>query len=329
MKNKSISSQSIFGEYKKTEDRVTAALLQVIQAGGQMVVERLFGDHFDIPSNEINVIPQSYQKQSNPDGEISCDSKYNIFIESKIVPGAINEKQLIKHMELTNPAQCRYLIYLTPDIEKPMLLQHFMVEWMDWETILGKLAEIVAEGLASELLEYLIKQFSIFVKHLVYDKMESRHYFGDNCFDDSDYGEFDNYGKDKRVIIVGGRWGEDVALNYGFYACQPYRYFRPASYMAFYHQNRIKYLFEIIGDPVQTVDLRAIPDISGTDYFTVKESHYAGDLRKYFKLEIVQTFNPEIVNNKLSKNGKSCAFIQGQTYTTYDRIMKATKTSDL
>ena len=98
-----------------------------------MVVERLFGDHFDIPSNEINVIPQSYQKQSNPDGEISCDSKYNIFIESKIVPGAINEKQLIKHMELTNPAQCRYLIYLTPDIEKPMLLQHFMVEWMDWE----------------------------------------------------------------------------------------------------------------------------------------------------------------------------------------------------
>lgn len=115
MHNKSISNQSIFGEYKKPEDRVTAALLHVIQVGGQMVVERLFGDHFDIPSNEINVIPQSYQKQSNPDGEISCDSKYNIFIESKIVPDAINEKQLLGHMALTNPAQCRFLIYLTPD----------------------------------------------------------------------------------------------------------------------------------------------------------------------------------------------------------------------
>lgn len=329
MNNKSISSQSIFGEYKKPEDRVTAALLHVIQVGGQMVVERLFGDHFDIPSNEINVIPQSYQKQSNPDGEISCDSKYNIFIESKIVPNAISETQLKGHMALTNSAQCRYLIYLTPDTVKPMLLQHYMVEWMSWETVIGKLAEFVAEGLASELLAYLIKQFILLVKHLVLSRKQKDSSTGIVSDYDKDVISDYDEDKDQRVIIVGGSWGEDVALKYGVYLCQPYRYFKPANYISFYHQNRIKYLFKIIGKPKESVDLRTIKELVKTDYFIVKEPHYAGDPRKYFNIELVREFNPEIANNKISKNGTSCAFTQKQVYTTYNRIMKATKTSDL
>lgn len=324
MNKKSISNQSIFGEYKKPEDRVTAALLHVIQVGGQMVVDRLFGDYFDIPSNEINVIPQSYQKHSNPDGEVSCDSKYNIFIESKIVPNAINEKQLMGHMALTNPAQSRFLIYLTPDPVKPMLLQKFMVEWMNWEAVLEKLAEIVAEGLASELLKYLIDQFVLLVKHLVLEKKQKV------CSTDvvCDYYNYDE-DRDQRVIIVGGSWGEDVALKYSVYVCQPYRYFKPARYIAFYHHNRIKYLFEIIGTPIESVDLRSIKNLVKSDYFTIKEPHYAGDPRKHFKLELVHEFNPEIVNDKISKNRTPCAFTQKQAYTTYKKIMKAKKTSQL
>lgn len=323
MHNKSISNQSIFGEYKKPEDRVTAALLHVIQVGGQMVVERLFGDHFDIPSNEINVIPQSYQKQSNPDGEISCDSKYNIFIESKIVPDAINEKQLLGHMALTNPAQCRFLIYLTPDIKKPILLHHHLVEWMSWDTVLEKLVEIVEDGLTGELLKYLIEQFILLVKHLVFTKKRK------DCTTDVVCDNDEDRDKDKRVIIVGGSWGEDVALKYNVYACQPYRYFKPARYIAFYHQNRIKHLFEIIGTPKESVDLRIIKDLVKSNYFTVKEPHYAGDQRKYFKLKHVHEFSPEVKNDKTSQNGNPCAFTQKQAYTTYDKIMKATKTSDL
>lgn len=76
--SKSIEEISIFGEYRKPEDRVTAALLHVLNAGGQPITERLFGNLFDIPSNSINIFSQSYQGDSIPDGEISCDCKYNI-----------------------------------------------------------------------------------------------------------------------------------------------------------------------------------------------------------------------------------------------------------
>ena len=54
--SREIKDISAFGEYKKPEDRVTAALLHVLNAGGQPVVERLFGDLFDLPNNDINII---------------------------------------------------------------------------------------------------------------------------------------------------------------------------------------------------------------------------------------------------------------------------------
>lgn len=319
---KQITDQSIFGEYKKAEDRVTAALLHVINAGGQMVVERLFSDYFDIPSNNINVIPQSYHKDSIPDGELSCDCKYNIFIESKIISNAINEEQLKNHISLTNTAQNRYLIYITPDKTHPEILQNFMVEWMDWHTVVNRLLGIIADELAGELLTFLINQFVLLVDHLVYSEKKPREVLKDIDYDP-------DFGKDERVIIVGGRWGEDVALNYGFYACQPNRYFKPARYIAFYHQNRIKYLFEIEGNPIESVDLRSIPHISSSTYFTDKDSHYAGNPCKYFKLKQIQTFESEITNDKVDKNGNPCAYIQGQAYTTYEKITNSIKTSQL
>lgn len=326
MNKRSISDHSIFGEYKKTEDRVTAALLHVINEGGQLVVERLFGDLFDIPSNNINVIPQAYHGSSNPDGELSCDCKYNIFIESKIKPNDINEKQLKNHIALTNPADNRYLIYLTPDKKKPLLLQSLMVEWLDWQTIIERLLGIIADEVVSDLVVFLIKQFIMLVEHVVYKKREKNRCSNDH---EDDALPLEEYGKEERVIIVGGHWGEDVALDYGFYACQPYRYFKPARYIAFYHQNRIKYLFEIIGEPKESERLDIISKVVTSNYLTAKEPHYDGSPRKYIELKLVSTFEPEIVNDKKDKNGKPCAFVQGQTYTTFDNIMKANKTSQL
>ena len=329
MTKRSISDHSIFGEYKKTEDRVTAALLQVINEGGQMVVERLFGDMFDIPSNTINAIPQSYQGNSNPDGELSCDCKYNIFVESKIVPNAIKEEQLKHHLELTNPAESRFLVYITPDTLKPQILQSLNVDWMCWNDVVERLLGIIADGLAWDLLKYLIKQFELLVKHVVSHKIEDAELDGaiDDNVDNVD--GYEDPEKNERVIIVGGHWGEEVAKDYGFYACQPNRYFKPAQYIAFYHQHRIKYLFEIKDAPIESTDLRKVSYVTSSSYLSKKEPHYAGDHRKCFRLELVQEFNPVIMNDKLDKNNNLCAFLQRQTYTTYDRIIKASKTSQL
>lgn len=302
---KSILQTTIFGEYKKPEDRVTAALLHVIQIGGDLVIQKLFGDIFDIPSNEITVVPHSNQGDSIPDGELSCECNYHIYIESKIVPNAINTKQVTEHKKLSNPAMGNYLIYLTPDTKKPDALG--FVEWMSWETVIERLEDIVSCGIAYDLLKNLISQLILLVRHTIYEKKYSM-------------------SPKQSVIIVGGRWGEDVAVNYEFYACQPNRYFRDSKYIAFCHDNRIKYLFEIV-EKIDSVDIRTLSSVRSTDFFT--KTGYSSSPNMYFKLKLHKTFNPEIINNKTDKNGKITAFVQKQTYTTYKKIMKAKTTMDL
>lgn len=312
-----IDNISIFGEYKKPEDRVTAALLHILNAGGQMVVERLFGDLFDIPSNDINIIPQSKHEHSVPDGEVSCDCRYNIYIESKIASNAIDGTQLANHLKLTNPAENKYLCYITPDVTIPMQLVGLPLEWLSWERVIEILLGIIADGLADRLLKFMIEQLILLIKHVVYyDKNRNKDL------------QLSPISEDERVIIVGGHWGEDVALSYDFYACQPYRFFLPAKYLAFYHQNRIKYMFEI-EEIQESVDIQHINHVKNSNYFTVKEPDYIPQQRKYMKLNLVYTCASEIKNDKKDKNGKPCAFIQGQTYSTYSKITTATLTSQL
>ena len=319
--SKSIEDVSIFGEYKKPEDRVTAALLHVLNAGGQPIVERLFVDLFDIPSNNVDVISQSYHENSIPDGEISCDSKYSIYIENKISPNSIDRTQLANHLQLTNPAENKYLCYITPDSSIPLALKELSVGWLSWQEVIERLSGILADGIADRLLVFLIKQLIQLIKHVVYKEMDS------NSKEAQSYKPILD---EERVIIVGGSWGEDVALKYGFYACQENRFFMPAKYITFYHHNRIKYVFEI-EEIQESVDISTIPYVAKLDYFTVKEVNYTPRNRKYMKLKPVHTCEPEIQNDKVDKNGNPCAFIQGQTYTTYPKITAATtmKTSQL
>ena len=279
----------------------------------------MFGDLFDIPSNDINIISQSYHEQSIPDGEISCDCKYNIFIECKITPHAVNITQLTKHLQLINPAENKYLCYITPDLSIPNELVGKSLGWISWKDIVDCLSGILADEISDRLVSFLIEQLIQLIKHVVYKEKNI------NAQDAQTYIPVLD---EERVIIVGGRWGEDVALNYGFYACQENRFFLPSRYIAFYHQNRIKYVFKI-EDVQNSVDISTVSHISLSNYFSIKEMNYIPQKRKYMKLHLVYTCHPEIQNDKVDKNGKTCAFIQGQTYTTYSKITSSTKTSQL
>ncbi len=301
---KTIANTSIFGEYKKPEDRVTAALLHVLQNGGQSVIRELFGDKFDIPSNEINVIPQSYNKGSIPDGELSCVCNYHIYIESKITTNAINVTQMKRHKQLTNTAASQYLIYITPDKSKPNELISEDIEWMSWDEVIEILSGIEANG----ILAFLIEQFILLVKHIV--------------------GQSISIEEKESVIIVGGRWGERIACDYNFYACQPNRKFRPSKYLAFYYQHRIKYLFEIV-KKIDSIDIKTLKEVKNTEYFNKEEKNYKPEQRLYMQLKLLKKFDPEIINDKKDKKGKDTAFVQSQTYTSYTKIINAKKTSDL
>ncbi len=316
-----ITEKSVLGDYSKPEDKVTAALLQILHYGGHDLVQYLF-EECDLPSNTINVMSQIYENDSHPDGAISCDCKYQIYIESKIVSNAINKKQLENHRKLIDSNNL--LLYITPDAITPSILDGlYNVFWFNWEDLIEKLQSY---DLSDRLLKFLIDQLILLVKHLVYDKIKDNIKAKKQKKDKIIATEMKD--KEERVIIVGGRWGEDVALKYYFYACQPNRHFLPARYIAFYWNGRIKYLFEIEGDPKEAVDIKKESSIN-KDYFSKKEPNYKSEPRKFFKLKYVQDFTPEILNNIKSIGNKPCAFVRRQRYTTIDKLRLAQFTSQL
>lgn len=325
---KSITDFSIFGEYKNDEDRLTAALLQVLHYGGHPLIAKLFGDILDLPSNEVNVIPQSVQKDSRPDGEITCDCHYQIFIESKILLNDIREEQLQNHCKLANPSNGQYLIYLTPDNKKPQRLEMLsgLVEWISWNQI-SDVLQSLQPLINDKLLKFLVDQFIMLIAHILKKTIKNKK--KKTVLEDNATNEICQIGSaDNNVIIVGGHWGENIAMKYNFYACQPNRFFYDARYIAFYHQNRIKELFRIIDKPIESIDIRNCSQISPL-YFKDTEPGYTPQQRKLFLLEHIHTFDPPIQNDKVDKKGHSCAFIQRQTYTTYNKIMNAQFTSEL
>ena len=136
--------------------------------------------------------------------------------------------------------------------------------------------------------------------------------------------------RDQRVVIVGGSWGEDVALNYGFYACQYKRNFQSPSYIAFYHKKRIKYVFRIINhanlESLEIATKRFGFDFK--DYFQSKEpAYFNGSLterkRQFFELDKVMEINPEIAHEEIY------AYVQKQRYTSIEAIKQAKTTKDL
>lgn len=319
---KDISTQSIYGEYKQPENKVTAALLQILHYGGHKVVCSVF-DELDLPSNDINVESQVTEDETHPDGFVSCDCNYKLYIESKIVKNALNKghgyEQLEKNKKLASPDNGKHMIYITPDEDIPNVLKDAPeITWVNWQTIVERLK---GYDTSDNLLVFLIEQFCLFVDNIVFKKNVPAQR-GVSVSVENFAAE-----KDQRVIIVGGAWGEDVALDYGFYACQANRYFLPAKYLAFYHKNRIENLFEIEDTPVESIVLTE--KFVDKDYFVKKDINYDQTPRKYFKLKHIKRLDPVIENDSVDKNGKSCAFVQGQRYTTFDAVMNAKKTSEL
>ena len=307
-------------QYNKEEDRVTAEFLKILHYGGHSLVAYLFGEEFDLPSNDVIVESQVYGGASRPDGCISCNCDYTILVESKIYIKSINETQLKNHQNLlAEKGSSAFLLYITPDDVMPIELKGLpRVFWRSWERIVKDLDNYVKSN-PNILIEYLVNEFKKTVEIVVYKQRK--------ITDSDDKMIFlQTETKQERVIIVGGSWAEDVALKYGAYICQPERFFLPASYMAFCFNNRIKYLFKINGDPIERTTLNGIlPD----NFFTDKEPYYKGDERKFFRLELVKEFNPVIENDAKDKNGNTCAYVQRQRYTTYEKINNAKFTSEL
>lgn len=308
-KNK-IEDQAVFGCYSQNENKVTLALLKVLErANGDALLRNLIevADGEDLPDNNIVLESQvtDTAEHSIPDGKISCQYAFQYFIESKLSED-IPAKQLQQHLETVRKTPNAHLIYITQHSQRPKeLMEHKDVLWTNWTKVTECLRSYEDDN-NDPVLKYLIEQFELFVR-------------SNNVYDDSE----------NRVLIVGGNFAEDVALKYNFYACQANRSFRNTGYIAFLRKKKISYLFKIVGEVKDAVNLREEPGIVPLSYFDEVELDYQGTPHKLFKLERVEEFAGPIIDDSVDKNGKHCAFVQRQGYTTLDQFMNAKVTSDL
>ena len=308
-KNK-IEDQAVFGCYSQSENKVTLALLKVLErAKGDALLRNLIeeADGEDLPDNNILLESQvtDTAEHSIPDGKISCQYAFQYFIESKLSED-IPAKQLQQHLETVRKTPNAHLIYITQHSQRPKeLMEHKDVLWTNWTKVTECLRSYEDDN-NDPVLKYLIEQFELFVR-------------SNNVYDDSE----------NRVLIVGGNFAEDVALKYNFYACQANRSFRNTGYIAFLRKKKISYLFKIVGEVKDSVNLREEPGIVPPSYFDEVEFDYQGTPHKLFKLERVEEFAGPIIDDSVDKNGKHCAFVQRQGYTTLDQFMNAKVTSDL
>ena len=225
--SKNITEQSVFGAYSQKENQVTSALLKILETdcrGGSLLDEILqrIDEGNGLPEKTLKIETQSHIDDTDihsvPDGLISCNYAFNIYIESKL-SDVINLTQLENHKKLIveDRDERNKLIYITTHDKRPEILPQEII-WTNWTTLMNILNDY-QQDVPNPVLSYLIEQFELLITSLgLYDDHENR------------------------VIIVGGRWGEPIALEYNFYACQGGRRFKNAKYLAFYYAQRIQYL---------------------------------------------------------------------------------------
>ncbi len=193
-----IEDLSIFGDYKQLENRVTNALLHILNVGGEELIRFLVNEKLNkiFPSSKIEISAQEKEISSIPDGSLKCSFKFEIFIESKIIEN-LDDPQLKNHLKLIEGKEENILLYITKHEEKPKLLSED-VSWSNWNQILEWINEYIEkEGTKEgELLNYL---FDNFEKLLRNSNITTEKW---------------NASSNERVVIfAGGVWGEEVARN--------------------------------------------------------------------------------------------------------------------
>ena len=317
-----IENHSVFGSYSKTEDKVTAALLQILKAGGAEFISSFIGkiDDIEFPSNEINIVTQTKENHNVYDGLLECDFSFRVFIESKIKNKNVNEKQLDGLIENAKSAPNSYIIYITTDNEKPEELEKKSKEveqffWLNWAGVMEILKDEDIRP-KSEILLFLINEFEKLIDYLkLIDTPENR------------------------VQIAAGSRAEPIAKEYFFYACQNNRGRKESDYLAFYKKNAIKTLFKIV-KVENDVDLREIAKNNDKvrQYLDEKEPNYQGGKWQFYELKEVTVKDLDslkidevpIINIVHETKGRGKAYTMGTfRYTTIDKFIKAKTTEEL
>ena len=181
--SKNITEQSVFGAYSQKENQVTSALLKILETdcgGGSLLDEILqrIDEGNGLPEKTLKIETQSYIDDTDihsiPDGLISCNYAFNIYIESKL-SDVINLTQLENHKKLIveDRDERNKLIYITTHDKRPEILPQEII-WTNWTTLMNILNDY-QQDVPNPVLSYLIEQFELLITSLgLYDDHENR-----------------------------------------------------------------------------------------------------------------------------------------------------------
>lgn len=340
----SIEELSVFGNKKQQENRVTDALLMIVNRGKHDLVSYLFSDCCEVGVSEFCVSSQIHCKGTNsvPDGLIqSKQTDYSIYIETKLTcldesPNGHDQIQLKNHLsisEFNQPVQQITLLYITNDEEKPKSLQEKeSVGWINWKTLLTKLKEYAKELTHDVILAYLVDEFIKLIQSTIHNfsfmpSVQNQVPISISA-EQEVLPDLDDAVKcDERVAIVGGRWATVVAELFKFYACQPGRRFKPFNYIAFYYDKQIKAVYKLRQAPIDNyryLQDRQVVNLGYLGYLSSKG--VTPDMNELVKLFWLDGSN--LLTHPIAHNHQY-AYVQKQRYTTISKILAARTTDDL
>lgn len=316
-------SRGIFSTYRQGEDRVTSTLLMVLSQLPVFLLDRFL----QMLSEQTDFEFLSFQNQYQHSGQGSrldgfIHSRFGLMLETKTNSNDIREKQLKEHIAAAK-RENSVLVYLTPDADRPKLLDcdgHHKVVWKSFNDLHSLISELIADEklTISERDQFLLRSLQLM---------------------------FEEDGlirpKGLTVVIAASKAWPDYE-KFGIYVCQPDRAFRDAEYLAFYAEQEIKDVVPRIKKRWKRVNLRNLkkfeePLLDKVKRF-VKENEAEEFLSNCQLIELTDRNDPQterlekgtIKNDCTSKiSGRTVAYTQGHRYTTLKRLKDAKTTSAL
>jgi hypothetical protein len=332
----------LFSRYSQGENRVTASILAVFERISFALVERIL----QILCEETNISLLQIENQivikgadSIPDGVIRASFAY--WIETKVVQNSVSLDQLNRHLESIEKEEAKFtkkkLLVLTPDFEKPKVMESLnpdLVIWASFNDLYSAIVEITATdeswlssnfSLPSEQERFLLREL---VQMLIAERLI-------------------NNGKSDAVLIVPARAAIGDYRNFSIYVCQPARSFQRIEYIGFYHNGIIdRCIAKILYEPIEEVSLTKealeeanltpgvqalAPEVKTLLHELVDKLEAAGrdigGTNKVFFLSSSDSpdtikLKQDIKNDLRNASGRPYAFTQGQRYVPMSALLK-------
>ena len=337
----------LFSRYSQGENRVTASILAVFERISFALVERILQILCETPEQSLltikNQIRLGKDAESIPDGVIQASFSY--LLETKVVPGTVDLKQLKSHLkclEAIPDATQKKLIVLTPDYEKPSVIEQLnsdLVVWTNFNTLHNAIADILTmdEAWLTSSFSLVSEQDRFLLKELV------QMFLAEGLL---------NNGPSDSVLIIPARAAIHDYLNYSVYLCQPNRSFQRVEYLGFYHEGSIdRRIAKILFPPINEIELteegiEVAKSKENIDQVVVdllqdlvrrleqdQSQRYRDTMKVFFlsshTLEDKETIhlNQDIKNDLRNSNNRPYAFTQGQRYVSLAALQKNPRTT--